>query len=714
MVARLTLSKESDKRAVLYLRMSSDPQKDSILQQRMACMRYAMDNGYKVVGEYADEGISGVSSRSKRKGFQAMVADATNSKFSYVICWELNRCSRSKPREFIVEMDPLANAGVKLVLTDKGVIDLDTFEGAIQAMAGAHSNNEFVISLSRLVVRGQHAKAQMGLHVAGSPPFGFKLAEVLDDAGNPVLTKLKKPLTGRIVHGDPEDVQTVRLIYQWYLEGISYRGICMRLQTERGLKKSNHFVSKVLSHPYYVGDYRWNENSHGRFNTIRDGVVTSKREISGETTDQDKVLIVNNHEPIIDRETYLKVQAAIAARKTKTSPFLNGGQSILTGLCWCAGCGSKFTSQTHKRKGYSDRVVLKCNGYTTGRCKGNYVSQDEVVSHVVASTIDWVQGKGLKELRSSMEQKLRSESETVDPRKLEKELSAKRVKYERMRSRFADLPENLVADCAADLGKIKTEIDGLESRLKSVRTSSKSQLASFDRQAGELLQSVVQLQEAVTLVSRTKPHLIRELIANFAEKITLDVKDLGAGRRPRFVLNSGKIHLSSSYNLLPHSYWGGQVIRIPLQIDAAWREPLSLDLIRQWYLDHYQQHQSFPCKSSPELCPDGSTWLDVQRALNLGGRGLEKMKWVEFVDQVHADAGIAVQTKTLTLEWITELAVEHHTVFGKLPTERSVEQPADGITWFDICRNLQRGYRGLPKMKWSAFIQKVQRRINSR
>ena len=54
--------------AVVYYRMSSDKHEASILEQCEAVERYTADNGYRIIREYVDEGISG-DKTGKRTAF---------------------------------------------------------------------------------------------------------------------------------------------------------------------------------------------------------------------------------------------------------------------------------------------------------------------------------------------------------------------------------------------------------------------------------------------------------------------------------------------------------------------------------------------------------------------------------------------------------------------------------------------------------------------
>ena len=82
------------KRAVLYLRMSSDKQETSIDDQRAELLTYAEKHGYVIVGEYLDEAISG-DDTERRTGFLQMREDTRSGRFDLVLCWDQDRFGRS-------------------------------------------------------------------------------------------------------------------------------------------------------------------------------------------------------------------------------------------------------------------------------------------------------------------------------------------------------------------------------------------------------------------------------------------------------------------------------------------------------------------------------------------------------------------------------------------------------------------------------------------
>src|SRR5688572_442699 len=99
--------------AVAYYRMSSDRQETSIAHQRTSVEHYARENGYKLLREYADEGISGWKS-GERLAFQRLIEEAKAGDFQAVLCWDQDRFSRFDPLEANHYWYLLDRAGVKL------------------------------------------------------------------------------------------------------------------------------------------------------------------------------------------------------------------------------------------------------------------------------------------------------------------------------------------------------------------------------------------------------------------------------------------------------------------------------------------------------------------------------------------------------------------------------------------------------------------------
>lgn len=142
------------KPAVAYYRMSSSKQEASIPSQRNEVVPFAKKNGYKIIREYIDEGISG-DATEKRFDFQKMIADAQNlGDFEAILCWDQDRFGRFDSLEAGYWIKPLRDRGILLVTIGQGVIDWNDFAGRMLDGIQQEGKNQFLRDLSRNIVRG--------------------------------------------------------------------------------------------------------------------------------------------------------------------------------------------------------------------------------------------------------------------------------------------------------------------------------------------------------------------------------------------------------------------------------------------------------------------------------------------------------------------------------------------------------------------------------
>jgi DNA invertase Pin-like site-specific DNA recombinase len=157
--------------AVAYIRMNSDRQEASPQQQRNEIESYAQQHGYRINSWYIDEAISG--SRSDRKDFQRLIADAKNGTFRVVLCWDQDRFSRFPPLEANHYWYLLDTTGVHIATVAQGRLNFDDLGEWLKASVVQHGKAQFLKDLSRNVKRGQRAAASRGDWTGGSAPRGF-------------------------------------------------------------------------------------------------------------------------------------------------------------------------------------------------------------------------------------------------------------------------------------------------------------------------------------------------------------------------------------------------------------------------------------------------------------------------------------------------------------------------------------------------------------
>lgn len=95
---------EKQKRAVLYVRVSTDKQEAQ--NQALQLREYCKNVGYKIVHEYCDV-MSGTE--TKRPNYNKMFADASKYLFDVVVFWDISRFSRSGVAYTLQKLQQLEN-----------------------------------------------------------------------------------------------------------------------------------------------------------------------------------------------------------------------------------------------------------------------------------------------------------------------------------------------------------------------------------------------------------------------------------------------------------------------------------------------------------------------------------------------------------------------------------------------------------------------------
>jgi DNA invertase Pin-like site-specific DNA recombinase len=81
------------KRVGLYLRVSTDEQ--TVENQRQVLIEAIERRGWRIIGEFVDNGISGAKGRDKRPGYDRLLKAAVARKIDIVAAWSVDRLGRS-------------------------------------------------------------------------------------------------------------------------------------------------------------------------------------------------------------------------------------------------------------------------------------------------------------------------------------------------------------------------------------------------------------------------------------------------------------------------------------------------------------------------------------------------------------------------------------------------------------------------------------------
>jgi len=407
--------------AVTYCRVSSEEQaqKDiSIPAQRKALIRWAEEQpALRVVDEFVDEGESAYAPADKRPGFCGMISYCRKHDVDLILVHKLDRFSRNR-EESILFKSLLRKHGVTVKSitehydpeTPQGFL----YEGMIEVI-----NQFYSMNLATETMKGMRENAERGFHNGGRTPYGYVI-EKLDGAHGREH--------GRLALGPPEEVETVRLIFDLAVnQGMGGRTLANELN-RRGIPapRTKHWnastVKSLLYNPVYVGDIVWGKSKKQG----RDG----RRRVA----EEERTVVRDAHPAIVSRELWEAHKATAQSRAFDATPNPQHSVQYLLGrLIRCGHCGSNFVGRRHSykdRKGVKQvSLVYYCGGYLNkGRsvCRALAIDKawaEEKVLDIIRRRLCSEDGWALveKDLRDRIE--ARRQRYGLDPSAVEQKLA---------------------------------------------------------------------------------------------------------------------------------------------------------------------------------------------------------------------------------------------------------------------------------------------------
>ncbi|MGC4025632.1 MAG: recombinase family protein [Mesorhizobium sp.] len=349
-------------RAALYLRVSTARQAEhdvSIPDQRKQGEAYCASRGYQLVDVFVEAGASATNDR--RPEFQRMIEAGTSkpSPFDIVVVHSFSRFFRDHfELEFYVRK--LAKNGVRLVSITQEMGDdpMHVMMRQIMALFDEYQSKEN----AKHVLRALKENARQGFWNGAQPPIGYRVVAA-EQRGAKVKKKLEI---------DPLHSETIRMIYRLAVQGDGETG-------PMGVKAIVNYLNK--RHIYTRHGGRWGIGQLYRILTRRTYIGEhefNKRSKAKELKPESEVVTVEVP-PLVDRETFDKVQALLRHRNQKVTPArVTSGPTLLTGICHCAKCGGAMTIRTGKSGQYRYYACsIKARQGETG-CSGRSIPMDKL------------------------------------------------------------------------------------------------------------------------------------------------------------------------------------------------------------------------------------------------------------------------------------------------------------------------------------------------
>ena len=329
----------SDKlRVAAYCRVSTDKddQINSLNSQKQFFTDYINNHdNWQLVHIYYDEGVSGTSTK-KRTGFNTMICDSNAKKIDLILTKEISRFARNT-LDSLKYTRELKSIGVGVIFINDNINTLDP-DSELRLTIMSSIAQEESRKTSDRVKWGQKRRMEQGV-VFGRDLLGYFVKD------------------GKLII-NPEETEIVKLIYHKFLNEGKGTHIIARELFESGMKPkkakqwSNVVILRVLKNEKYVGDLLQKKTY------TPDYLSHSKKYNRG---NKDMVYLKDHHEPIIDRETWDKVQQELARRSPSDEQ-----KSKHSNRYWCSGklvcgeCGQRFVSRTKRLKSGTQYKAWRC------------------------------------------------------------------------------------------------------------------------------------------------------------------------------------------------------------------------------------------------------------------------------------------------------------------------------------------------------------------
>lgn len=489
-------AKYQQTRMAAYCRVSTDSaeQKTSYeTQKQVYTDMIARRKDWTMVGIYADEGISGTRA-DKRPEFNKMIKDCLAGKIDYIITKSVSRFARNTVEclEF-VRMLKARNIGILFEEQNIDTLKCDSELYLVIYAGFAQSESE---SMSKNITWAFRKNFEDGKVVFNySKMVGYRKG----NDGNPEII--------------PEEAEIIRNIYDWFLAGKTPREIIDLLitdgiQTKCGKQKwSVGTIQSILRNEKYCGDAILQKTV-----TI-DCISKTHKKNTGEAP---MYYVHNNHEAIVTREQFNKVQEELLRRNTIVPK--NASKAIsaqgrysryaLTEIMHCDECGSRYKRCTWAKKGVR-KIVWRCMSrieHGTQYCKNSPSLEESKLHQAIVRAINRFNQENETTYRLLMKASL-SDALGIGGSNEEMELLTRRI--DSLNKKMMALVSEAVAegqsidDNEGEFKEISDEIAQLNNRVSAIKElmtndeNAKNRLESINAKVEELKDGITEYDDTI-------------------------------------------------------------------------------------------------------------------------------------------------------------------------------------------------------------------------
>lgn len=526
------MTAQTQKITALYERLSRDDElqgeSNSITNQKKLLEDYARNNGFTHIRHFTDDGISGTT--FDRKGFQEMIAEVESGNVATVIVKDMSRFGRDYLKVGFYTEITFPNHNVRFIAINNNIDSDNRSDGDFTPFLNI-MNEWYARDASRKIQAVFKSRMQNGLRVSPSVPYGY----------------LRSPENKQKLIIDEEPAKVVRRIFNLVIDGYGVCQIATILTKDKILipsayakehcPENNH--SSGFANPYlwsctavrYILEKQEYMGHTILGKTICENYKTKKRR---KAKPEELMIFKNTHPAIIDEETWHLAQKL---RKTVRRPsYPDRKAHPLTGLVYCADCGSKMTHRQpspNKKVVYDSDDAYLCSSYRQllRDCTMHFI-KTSVLWELVKTAIQNVSQYVLENEKEFI--KRISDTSDILKDKTIKEYRSKIKKLSKRNEELNELIKKLYEGNAT--GKIPDKhFERLLADYDTEQTEIEENLSTLSLQITELTDENSKADKFVEIVKRYTDftEITTPMLNEFIEKIIVHEADTSEGRQKR-------------------------------------------------------------------------------------------------------------------------------------------------------------------------------------
>lgn len=512
------ISNPMDYHVALYIRLSKEDENEgpsqSVQNQESLLREFVQQHRLNVYNTYIDDGWSGTS--FDRPGFQRMIGDIETKKVNMVITKDLSRLGRDYIMTGHYMERYFPEHRVRYISLLDGIdTGVDSTANDITPFR-AIMNDMYAKDISKKIKSVKRDKQRKGQFIGGKPMYGYKM----------------HPTEKNKIVIDEEAAPVVRRIFALALSGMSCRQIASSLNSDNVLSPAAYAKLPVSKPGPYTGlwsserisEMLQNETYIGNMVQGRMVKISYKSKKCLRQSPENWVVVEGTHEPIIDPETFQKVQMLVNSRKhtrSRTYDFL------LKGLIFCHECGYPMAVLNRKNAAGEDRLFFVCRTYQrftkAGVCTCHSIKEETVNEAVLAKVREVCQAylnpDRLRPIaKEAVENASKAASCEAEMQALQSKITALTTNLDQM---YMDRLNGLLSeeDFQRIYQKVKMDRTVLEDRLKSLQEQAKQPVNTEEKATAlvkQFLDSGLSSRELlVSLIERVELTEEKEIIIKF-------------------------------------------------------------------------------------------------------------------------------------------------------------------------------------------------------